>query len=208
MALTVQEAGGSTCQTLFGLYHQQCHFSADLVQLIDGMLTIDATARATLEAVTASEWLSPASAVARAHGELHLLAPGRLYALRRWQPVRRAVVIRAIYNYWMELTEHLDAPGGARALADMEEAMAVYGPGGALMEMGGGDADDDDIYRGGLFDAAFSYRSLAAALPSELFDVEALVASVLGQLGANETPCKLPALVRQRAHADTTPPVE
>jgi hypothetical protein len=57
--LEAQARGGSTCEEIFSLYRRPCPFSADLVWLLDGMLTIAPSNRFTLDDVRASAWLRP-----------------------------------------------------------------------------------------------------------------------------------------------------
>eukprot|EP00962_Isochrysis_galbana_P055622 scaffold27400_cov140-Isochrysis_galbana.AAC.3 len=61
--LAAQANGGSTCEAIFSLYRRSCPFSADLVSLLDGMLTIAPTSRSTLEIVCTSLWLRPVGGI-------------------------------------------------------------------------------------------------------------------------------------------------
>jgi len=53
-----QAASQSTVRAIFAMYNRACPFDADLVQLLDGMLTIDPAVRWTLDQVVSCAWLS------------------------------------------------------------------------------------------------------------------------------------------------------
>lgn len=61
--LAAQANGGSTCEAIFSLYRRSCPFSADLISLLDGMLTIAPASRFTLEVVRTSLWLRPVGGI-------------------------------------------------------------------------------------------------------------------------------------------------
>jgi serine/threonine protein kinase len=180
LAVQTQNQGGSTVTALYALYNLPIPMSPSLIVLLDGMLTINAGARLTLDDVTASEWLIPASAVATAHGQVRLISPGRLRAIDHWRILRRAAAIRSIINYWDSLTGHLWEPGGVRAQENMEEAMADLA--GGMVEVV---VEEEEL---------MTYRCLSASAPP--CDVEALVAVMLTQLDERPKP---PPLERQKA---------
>lgn len=59
-ASKAQLKGLSNTRTIFGFYSRPCPFSAELVELLDGLLRIDPSRRLTLRKVAASPWLLPA----------------------------------------------------------------------------------------------------------------------------------------------------
>ena len=58
LAVNTQAAEASTVRALFGVYGRPCPLSEELIELLDGLLTIDPAARMTLDDVVASAWLS------------------------------------------------------------------------------------------------------------------------------------------------------
>lgn len=73
-----QAEGGSSCHSIFSMYHRPCPFSADLMILLDGMLTISPSRRFTLDAVRASDWLRPVGAAILAGGGYQWAVPGMI----------------------------------------------------------------------------------------------------------------------------------
>mmetsp|Transcript_54854 Transcript_54854/g.117743 ORF Transcript_54854/g.117743 Transcript_54854/m.117743 type:complete len:353 (+) Transcript_54854:1-1059(+) len=56
-----QQEGRSTVHTIFGFYERACPFSADLVELLDGMLQINPRRRMTMREVASATWFLPMS---------------------------------------------------------------------------------------------------------------------------------------------------
>lgn len=55
----VQRQGLSTTHAIFAWYKQPCNLSVDLIDLVDGMLSVVPSCRLSLDDVAASRWLNP-----------------------------------------------------------------------------------------------------------------------------------------------------
>jgi len=54
--VAAQTEGVSSCMAIFGFYNQQCHFSPELIDLLDGMLQVEPSRRPTIQAIAKHGW--------------------------------------------------------------------------------------------------------------------------------------------------------
>ena len=63
-------SGAGACDVLYGMYDLRCPFSPPACDFIDGLLTIDANARATVTQCLNHPWLAPPPPAAEQHEDV------------------------------------------------------------------------------------------------------------------------------------------